>query len=263
MLKELGVEARAFYRDAVTLRDFVRLVYLRLGRSRKASRWVSRRSVNLSLKSLGGNVQLRTRTTDLEVYKEIVLQDSLGSLKADPTARVVVDLGANIGLSYRWLRRRYPNARIVCVEPDPGNVAILRSTAAADKDCDIADACIGGRERQVSLGEGTGEWGFRILDEPGDVPVLTMPQLLSDYHLDTVDILKCDIEGAERELFENCAEWIGQVRALIVECHLDVIDASTLCDLLAANGGDFSMPQLKRDHEWELVTLNAVSHDAQ
>jgi FkbM family methyltransferase len=37
-----------------------------------------------------------------------------------PNARTVVDLGANIGLSYRWLRRRYPNASFVCVEPDPG-----------------------------------------------------------------------------------------------------------------------------------------------
>jgi hypothetical protein len=35
--------------------------------------------------------------------------------------------------------------------------------------------------------------------------------------LDKIDLLKCDIEGTESELFANCKDWISRVDHLIVE----------------------------------------------
>lgn len=259
-------QALALYRDADSLGDFIRLMRVRLSQS-KVGRWTTPRpiTVAVNLKSLGRGVHLRSHTTDISVYHEIVLSHSLAGVKPDRTVRHVIDLGANTGLSYRWLRRLYPAAQIVCVEPDPGNLAILRANAQNDPACTVIAGCIGGRERQVNIASTIGEWGFRIVDgDDGTIPVITMDRLLDEHGIDRVDVLKCDIEGAEGEVFEDCRSWIDRVDTMTVECHLDVTDADGLCATLEANGANFRRTHLEPNPAWgfELITLQQEAHEA-
>jgi hypothetical protein len=49
---------------------------------------------------------------------------------------------------------------------------------------------------------------------------LTVTQICERAGIDgQIDLLKCDIEGAEEELFDECAPWIGRVRYMAVEVH--------------------------------------------
>lgn len=57
------------------------------------------------LKGLGP-VRLRSHTTDISVLSELLVGDEISALPEMPDARTVIELGANIGLSYRWLRSR-------------------------------------------------------------------------------------------------------------------------------------------------------------
>jgi hypothetical protein len=50
------------------------------------------------------------------------------------------------------------------------------------------------------------------------VPAFTVDSLLSQMGWADVDVLKVDIEGAEREVFES-ASWMYRVRACMVELH--------------------------------------------
>jgi FkbM family methyltransferase len=240
-------ELRCYWKEAASSWDFQKLMRVRLAQSR-IGRWTTPSPivVDVNLKTLGSGVRLRSHTTDISVLKEICLAGTLARLPDAPSVQTVVDLGANTGLSYRWLRSRYRGARFVCVEPESGNVAILRANAAsAAGSCRIVEACIGATERRVGLDTTMGEWGFRSA-AGGDIPVVTMDHLLEDAGMDHIDILKCDIEGAERELFANCRSWIGRVDAMTVECHLDSLD-----------GADFEVTYFEPNHAWgfELVTL--------
>ena len=38
-----------------------------------------------------------------------------------------------------------------------------------------------------------------------------VPALLRDAAFDEIDLMKCDIEGAESDLFRDCHGWIGRV----------------------------------------------------
>jgi len=51
------------------------------------------------------------------------------------------------------------------------------------------------------------------------VPAITVGTLMRNFGLDEIDILKLDIEGAEREVFGDTSAWIGEVDALIVALH--------------------------------------------
>lgn len=42
---------------------------------------------------------------------------------------------------------------------------------------------------------------------------------MDEYDLDFIDILKMDIEGSEKNVFENAKDWIDKVGMITVELH--------------------------------------------
>lgn len=51
------------------------------------------------------------------------------------------------------------------------------------------------------------------------VRAITIPDILRAYQLDKIGLLKVDIEGSEKELFDAPAPWLGQVDAICIELH--------------------------------------------
>jgi len=234
-LHHWAAEVRSYWREACTPSDFAKVMRVRLSQSRAGPLVCPKPIVvRVNLRTMGSGIWLRSHTTDISVRKELIVGGGYEPLVGDADTTVVVDLGANTGLSARWLATRFPHARLVCVEPDPGNAELLRRNVAA-LDALVVRACVGGHARTVALDDHNGEWGYRMVDSPaGDVPVVTMPMLLEQAGIDRIDVLKCDIEGAEAELFATCAPWIACVRRMIVETHLDVISTADFLRLLPA-----------------------------
>jgi DNA-binding protein len=51
------------------------------------------------------------------------------------------------------------------------------------------------------------------------VKTVTVENILKNYDFDKIDILKMDIEGAEKEVFNDCDKWINSVSSIVVELH--------------------------------------------
>lgn len=253
--------------DATSISGFFTLIRIRLSQSRIG--WLTTRSpidTDVSLRRFGGAVRLRSHTTDISVYNELVVGNSYQSVVGLlDDVRTIVDLGANTGLAARWLEARLHPARLVCVEPFPSNYEVLESNlAAVSADVRSYRACIGGRERRVGLTTDNGEFAVRLDDDgDGDTDVITMAHLISDAEIEDIDLLKCDIEGAEWELFEHCSDWIDQVGVAVVECH-DGRKATELVELLGDNGAEFCIEHLIDEPDWgtQVVTLRRVDSPA-
>jgi FkbM family methyltransferase len=265
VLRRYARETPIFWAETANLAGFIDLMRVRLSLS-KLGRLACRHpmTVDVSLASFGGRVRLRSHTTDISVARELILGDSYGALARNVRApvRSIVDLGANTGLAARWLRTRWPDATLVCVEPEQHNAGTLRENI---RDAQIIEACVGARERRVALRTRTGAWGYKMIelsepDAPAETEVLTMERILGTCGLGEVDVLKCDIEGAERELFEDCASWIERVRLATVECHRG-LDGDKLLALIESNGGHFELVDRVRDPErgYETVTLRNLA----
>ena len=128
----------------------------------------------------------------------------------------------------------------------------------------IHAACVGGHERRVQMATTSGEWGFRMSDvesDDGGIDVITMDALLSDAGFDRVGVLKCDIEGAEAELFADCASWIDRVDAMSVECHNDMMRSEALLAAVSANGADFDVRHLESNPHlgFDIITLQRAA----
>jgi FkbM family methyltransferase len=82
---------------------------------------------------------------------------------------------------------------------------------------------------------GTGEWAFRLAEAADvarqaghpnvldysavSVPAVTLSDIIRDYALANIGLLKLDIEGSEKELFEHADAWIANVDAICLELH--------------------------------------------
>ena len=51
------------------------------------------------------------------------------------------------------------------------------------------------------------------------VPGKTVDKIIEDFGIQSVDILKVDIEGSEKEVFENSLLWIKKVNSIVIELH--------------------------------------------
>jgi FkbM family methyltransferase len=163
-----------------------------------------------------------------------------------------VDLGANIGLVDRWLLNIWSEAEIIAVEPEPGNAETLRVNVSGLA-VRVVEACVGATARTATLHTSSGEHGFTMVGDPAvgavafEVPVVTMETVLAGAA--KIDLLKVDIEGAEEELFADCAGWIDKVELLLVECHGDYKLANLLAALEAA-GAQFKMLEKEATPGW-------------
>jgi FkbM family methyltransferase len=136
---------------------------------------------------------------------------------------LIVDCGANIGASVLWFTARYPDAHVLAVEPAPDNFVLLQRNCAG-LNVDLRMAGIGATDGSSHLADtGWGTMSYRtIASEQGpEVAMLTVATLLAskpDSHY-VPFILKIDIEGGEKSLFEGDCSSIDSFPLIIIEPH--------------------------------------------
>ncbi len=170
-------------------------------------------------------VLLRVPSTDIDAYCQIFLEAQYQfEVKAPP--RVIVDAGANVGLAAVYFANRFPSARILAIECEPSNFELLRRNAEPYRNIVPIHAALWDSDGEIEiLNPGLGQWGFMTATRGATasgvscVRSTTLESLRRAHDIDRIDILKIDIEGAELEVFNASAPWIGDVDAIIAELH--------------------------------------------
>src|SRR3954451_20036916 len=136
------------------------------------------------------------------------------------TPRVVVDLGSNIGLSVLFWTQRFPGARVLGVEPDPGAFELLQRNAGQLESVSVRHAAVGDREGVATFWSAPGAVASSLhqthdAQVPVEVPVHTLARLLADAGIDHVDVLKLVVEGSEFEALRSVD--LARVDAIVGE----------------------------------------------
>ncbi len=154
------------------------------------------------------------RCDELVAFRDAVL--------ASGKRPLILDCGGNIGLASRYFIENHPGARVLCVEPDPGNAQQARrnnpSPAVTVYECAIGSELSRGR----IVDPGWGNNAFRIdRSAGGGTEIISINELLQQHDPAThvPFIAKIDIEGFEAELFTQNTEWIERFPLIIVELH--------------------------------------------
>ncbi len=167
---------------------------------------------------------LRENSSDSDTFYQIFYYKGYNvDFNFEP--KVIVDCGANIGLASVYFKNKYPQAKIISVEPASSNFEMLVKNTEKYDDIHCLQAGIWNKNAILKVVDnGYGEWGFMTeevdTEGPDTIKSVSIDGLMEKYNLDHIDILKIDIEGSEKELFEkNYEKWLPKVKVILIELH--------------------------------------------
>jgi FkbM family methyltransferase len=181
-------------------------------------------------------VHLRRGSTDYRVFEQVFIHrqyamDELAGHENDVCdiyesidKPLILDLGANTGLSSLYLAKNYPTACILAVEPSPDNFEILLSNTRDHPEIRPIHAAVSNTDGAVQMiNPGMGEWAYQTESVENDrtdaIPAFSV-QSLTDIVPQCIPFMaKIDIEGFEDILFASNTEWIEHFPVIIIELH--------------------------------------------
>jgi FkbM family methyltransferase len=142
----------------------------------------------------------------------------------DPiNAQNIIDLGANVGYASVYFTNQFPNAKIIALEPEKNNYATAVANTKNYANITLLHGAVWDKSENINLVDnGLGEAGYMVEKGSGDniIRGYTVDEIMQLMNTTLIDILKIDIEGAEKEIFEsNYENWIPNTKIIIVETH--------------------------------------------
>ena len=140
--------------------------------------------------------------------------------------KLILDCGGNIGAAAVYFANKYPGVKIYSVEPERDNFKLLTFNTAFYGNIHPIKSALWDKETFIRVEDrGFGKWGFMTFETTADDPAAfrttTVSKLLAESGFDEIDLLKIDIEGAEKEVFSapDVDEWLPKVKVLTIELH--------------------------------------------
>lgn len=166
--------------------------------------------------------------SDLAVYQQVFIESEY-EYHCVKEVNTIVDAGANIGCSAVYFAENFPQARIYSIEPSTGNFELLRKNTESISRIKCLQAALWPRTVELEIiDRGEGAWSLQVGEFQAAtpqqkcnerIPGVTLHELRQRWKLPTIDILKIDIEGGERDVFEEGEALLEGVNVLIVETH--------------------------------------------
>jgi FkbM family methyltransferase len=190
--------------------------------------------LNIRIKSKNIEIELRLQnSSDVAVFKQVFINEeykplidivSNNKLKTEN----IIDAGSNIGLFSLYIYYKLGDLNIIQIEPVTNNAILLEKNLKVNKIIpniykyglyseDDMNLYIDNSFRDGK------DWAksTTISTENTELKSITINTLLHKSKIDILDILKIDIEGAERFVFEseNHASFLLKVKILALEIH--------------------------------------------
>lgn len=177
----------------------------------------------LKIPGIAGPVSLRNKTRDIETFYQIFLENEY-EVNWIKNPKVIIDAGSHIGLFAVFMKNKFPDAKIICIEPDAENFAMLRENTAFYKDVYYENCGLWNKETKLKVCDkhNLGNWGVVVEEneQKGSVRAVTIDSLLKKYDIDRIDILKLDIESSEKKVFSKGFEnWLSKTKMIAIELH--------------------------------------------
>jgi FkbM family methyltransferase len=176
---------------------------------------------NIKIRGIKYPFSLRNGTSDIPTFYQVFLHKEYDIHFENP--RFIIDGGANIGLFAILMKNRYPDTKIICLEPDPENFDMLKKNVSVYDGIYCEHCGVWNKDTKLIAYDkyNYGKWGIVVEENvDGKISAVSIDTLLGKYTMQHIDVLKLDIETSEKRLFsENFLTWLPKVKTLIIELH--------------------------------------------
>ena len=197
-------------------------------------------------------LKIRTRkrpSSDLEVFTQIFnfleykpVVETFKTYFPDKKALKIIDAGSNIGLTTLYFSRFFDDATFICIEPNDSNFEILSFNLESNSIQNVQKIKGGiwsknSNLKLISDFRDKSDWCFRVEEtqEKTDLEAFSISYLIKKFNWDTIDILKIDIEGSEKEIFtnpESDISFLAITKCIAIEIHDEFNCREAIYDVL-------------------------------
>ncbi|WP_433833679.1 FkbM family methyltransferase [Flavobacterium anhuiense] len=164
----------------------------------------------------------------LEEYKTVSSILKL-NIEFNSKESVLIDAGANVGFATIYLNQNLSFNKIFCIEPSKENFKILKKNTAALNSKHILfliNKALSGSENvcftiENDFRDGK-DWSITTKEsDSGDIKGITLNEIVKKNNLQEITLLKIDIEGAERFVFESSSDlsFLDITKVIVIEIH--------------------------------------------
>jgi FkbM family methyltransferase len=180
----------------------------------------------------GTRLRYRPGTSDQALIYEILLRPDRKAdywLPPDIHAKVVLDIGANIGIASTYLSKRFPQAQIYAFEPIPANFSILKANVEPLGNVRPIQAALGATDGAIEMfpsDAATNLGGYSLYEAGSDTTLRTRVEIrrassmMRELNLSSADVIKIDTEGSEYAILTDLGkEFLRNVQWIYGELH--------------------------------------------
>ena len=189
-------------------------------------------------------IYYRTGSSDMHLIYKILLKTGTKAeywLPEELRPKVILDIGANIGISSVYFANQYPDANIFAFEPVPSNYALLEKNAKEYDKIRPFNVALGAEEGDLYIytsdfKHNYGGASFKELgvDRASKIKVkrANTATLLKEIKPGDIDLIKIDTEGSEFDILTSLdSEMLSKTKWIIGELH--GVDDFKLLDYLS------------------------------
>lgn len=191
----------------------------------------------------------------LDYLNEEIFVQNIYYFEASTNQPVIIDCGANIGMSVIYFKKLFPRAEITAFEANPFAFKLLVKNLKTNEleDVKLHNVALYDEEAEISLYMGNYNKATPLCSIRNEIgtqnQIKAKTRKLSDFigNLDRIDLIKIDVEGAELQVINDLfdSKLIKKAEKYIIEYHLNLgSDKSTLSDFLKkfeSNGFNYNI----------------------
>lgn len=167
----------------------------------------------------GKKIRIPDAASYLFIYNEMFRKE-IYKFSVNKRNPLIIDCGANIGLSILYFKKLYPESSIIAFEADPAIFKYLQYNISKFdlSDINLLNQAVWKEEGFLNFEtEGADSGKLTTENKVNSLKVETVK--LSTFLNTKVDFLKVDIEGAEYEVIRECSSMLRNVDRLFLEYH--------------------------------------------
>lgn len=136
---------------------------------------------------------------------------------------LIIDCGANIGLSAYNFSVTFPDSIVVAIEPEINNYSLIKKNCKSLNNVELLNKAVGSLNGFVNIDNPKSDNNaFRTSRNANSerlIEIITINDILSAHNELIPFVIKIDIEGFEDDLFSTDTEWVKEFPILIIEPH--------------------------------------------
>lgn len=168
-----------------------------------------------------------------ETFREI-FENNIYEFKTDNLNPIIIDCGANMGLSILYFSKKYLNAEIIAFEPDEFVLPFLEKNIQSQniRNVELFKSAVWTQETELEFYTDNGLGGRIGKEYNRQTPRIITAVRLRDFLDKPIEMLKIDIEGSEFAVLKDCEDLLFNVNHIFIEYHSFYDEEQHLEDIL-------------------------------